>query len=496
MSLSSLLSDPLFNVLKEQAKDQKAWLVGGALRDHLLGRHPLDLDFAVEAGGRGLARQFADAIGGKYYELDAERDTGRVIILQPDGSRRTIDFARLRGSDITADLMDRDFTINALAVPLDDPETLIDPSGGLQDLKDKLVKACSAKALANDPVRTLRAVRIATDFDFQIDPKTSKQVSTALEGLTQVSAERIRDEFMRVLDLPRPAKALRVLDHQGILTTILPELEELKDLAQPAPHDYDAWNHTLAVSDRLSSLLGVLADEHDPDVPGDLVLAQASLHLGRFRDALREHLDTELSVGRGQHQLLHFAALYHDSGKVEALSAKLPGKPVFHGHEQSGAHKVMKRARKLRLSSVEVERLGKIVRHHMRIEWLEREPKITPRAVYRFFRQAGEAGVDAILISLADCLGKYAAAPPEDAWGMRVETGRTLLTAFLEKREQAIDPKALVSGSDLISALGLQPGPEVGRLLELIREAQAVGEVDTHKAAIALARKLLKDKKP
>jgi poly(A) polymerase len=315
-----------------------------------------------------------------------------------------------------------------------------------------------------------------------------------LEGLTHVSAERIRDELMRVLDLPRPAKALRVLDHQGILTTILPELEDLKDLAQPAPHEYDAWEHTLAVSERLGSLLGVLADEHDPDAPGDIVLAQASLHLGRFREALREHLVAELSVGRRQRQLLHFAALYHDSGKAEALSTKLPGKPVFHGHEQYGAHKVMKRARKLRLSSVEVERIGKIVRHHMRIEWLEREPKITPRAVYRFFRQAGESGLDAILISLADCLGKYAAAPPEDAWGMRVETGRRLLTAFIEKREQAIDPKALLSGSDLISALGLQPGPEVGRLLELIREAQAVGEVDSREGAIALAREM-KEKK-
>lgn len=496
MSLLSILSDPLFDILTGQAKGRKIWLVGGAIRDHFLGRQYFDLDFAVEKNARGLARRFADAIGGMYYELDAERDTGRVIILQSDGTRRMVDFARLRGADIRSDLLDRDFTINALAVSLDDPSTLIDPTAGLQDVKDKLVKACTPEAVANDPVRSLRAVRIATEFDCRMDALTSRQIKGALEGLKAVSAERIRDELMRMLGLPHPAAALRVLDHLGVLTTILPELEDLKGLAQPAPHAFDVWRHTLAVSDHLGHLLTVLADPHDPDASGDLVLAQASLRLGRFREVLRDHLGSELSIGRRQRQLLHFAALYHDSGKVEAFSVKSPGEVIFLGHEKYGAEKTMQRARQLRLSGAEVEHLGKIVRHHMRLEWLEAEPKISARAVYRFFRQAESAGVDAILISLADFLGKYVAAPPQEAWNRRVEAGRTLLTAYFEEREQYIAPVPLLRGSDLILTLGLQPGPEVGRLLELIREAQAAGEVDSRAGAIALARKLRTEVKP
>jgi tRNA nucleotidyltransferase/poly(A) polymerase len=495
MSLTSLFSDPLFSIIADQSKDRKVWLVGGALRDHFLGRAALDLDFTVDKGARRLARRFADAVRGKYYELDGERDTGRVILMNPDGSRRIIDFARLRGADIIADLLDRDFSINALAVSLDDQATLIDPLGGLQDLKNKLVKACSPEAMANDPIRLLRSVRIATQLNFRLERQTSKQSEIARDGLQKVSAERIRDELMRILDLDRPAKALRVLDHQGILCAILPELAELKGLVQPAPHAFDAWEHTLRVSERLNRLLGVIADEHDADAPGDIVLAQASLHLGRFRDALRKHLDIELSVGRRVRQLVHFAALYHDSGKVQTQKITSPGKIAFHGHEELGADIAIERARHLRMSSIEVDRLGKIVRHHMGIEWLETEPKITPRAIYRFFRRAGDAGVDVVLVSLADFLGKYSAAPPEDAWRKRVDVARTLLEAYFEDREKRIDPKPLLRGSDLISALELEPGPVVGRLLEMIREAHAAGEIDSREEAIALARTVKDEEK-
>jgi len=495
MSLTSLFSDPLFAIIADQSKDRKVWLVGGALRDHFLGRSALDLDFTVDKGARGLARRFADAVRGKYYELDGERDTGRVIHLNPAGSRRMIDVARLRGADIIADLLDRDFSINALAVSLDDQATLIDPLGGLQDLKNKLVIACSPEAIANDPVRSLRAVRIATQLNFHLDRQTSKQAEIARDDLQQISAERIRDELMRILDLDRPAKALRVLDHQGILSAILPELAELKGLEQPAPHAFDAWKHSLRVSERLSCLLGVLADEHDADAPGDIILAQASLRLGRFRDALRKHLDIELSVGRRVRQLVLFAALYHDSGKVQAQKIKSPGKIVFHGHEEYGANLAIERARHLRMSSIEVDRLGRIIRHHMGIEWLENEPRITARAIYRFFRRAGDAGVDAVLVSLADFLGKYSAAPPEDAWRRRVDVARTLLEAYFEERDQRIDPKPLLRGSDLISALELEPGPVVGRLLEIIREAHAAGEIASREEAIALARTVKDEEK-
>jgi tRNA nucleotidyltransferase/poly(A) polymerase len=493
MSLNRLFSDPLIETLASEAKSQKVWLVGGSIRDQLLDRRPLDFDFAVETNARDLARRFADACGGVYFELDGERDTGRVILRRSEGSRRTIDFARLRGADITADLLARDFSINALAIPLEDPSQLIDPTEGLQDLKDKILRACSSDALEADPVRILRAIRIATDFELQIEPNTSQQIKAAGERLSEVSAERLRDEFMRILDLDRPTKALRVLDHLGILTIILPELEALRDFQQPSAYVFDGLAHTLAVSERLRDLLGVLASKHDPDAPGDIVLAQTSFRLGRFREQIRKLMLSELSTSRTRRQLLQLAALYHDVGKPDALGIEGGGKPTY---EQISADKLSARARQLRLSGKEIDHLEKVVRHHKRIEQLEGDESISDRGIYRFFRDTGDAGVDVVLISLADCLGKYAGAPPEDVLNQKIEASRQLLTAFFEDHEQRIDPKAVITGSELLSELNLQPGPEIGRLLEVIREAQASGEVHSREEALILARTAMKEGKP
>ncbi|HEY71406.1 MAG TPA: HD domain-containing protein [Anaerolineae bacterium] len=493
MSLSAWFSTPLFEMLADQSKGRKVWLVGGALRDHLLEREAIDLDFTVDKDARKLARRIADAMQGKYFDLDLERETGRVILLQPGGKRRMIDFAMMRGSDIREDLLDRDFSINALAVSLEEPDELIDPSGGLQDLKDGLVRSCNPNAFQRDPVRVLRAVRIATELNFRIEQQTLSQVKQAIDGLKRISPERIRDEIMRMLALPRPGRAVRVLDHLGALAFVLPELEELKGISQPAPHAYDVWEHTLAVVDRLGVLLGVLADGPASDDSGDLVLAQASLVLGRFRDTLRKHLDVELSMGRCVRQLLFFAALYHDAGKPVIRLESPPDKASFHGHEVVSSKLVRERAGWLRLSRAESDRLALIVRHHMRPEWLEREPKITTRAMYRFFRQAGTAGVDAILLSLADFLGKYTATPPEDGWNRRVETARQLLAAFFERWNQGMEPVPLLRGSDLIAVLELKPGPQLGQLLEAIREAQVCGEITSYDEAINLARSLIEE---
>jgi poly(A) polymerase len=493
MSLAAWFSTPLFETLADQSKGRKIWLVGGALRDHLLGREAIDLDFAVDKDARSLARRFADAMQGKYFDLDRERDTGRVILLQPDGRRRMIDFARLRDTDIQGDLLDRDFSINALAVSLDNHEKLIDPSGGLQDLKDGLVRSCNPDSLQRDPVRVLRVVRIAAQLDFRIEQQTLQEAKQAIDGLKHISPERIRDEMMRMLALQRPGGAMRVLDHLGALTFVLPELEDLKGISQPPPHAFDVWEHTLAVVDRLGNLLGILADGPEPDASGDLILAQASLSLGRFRDGLRRHLDTELSAGRCIRQLLFLAALYHDAGKHGTHRVGSRNKAVFHGHEALGAELIRKRAGWLRLSRAEIDRLASIVRHHMRPEWLEREAKITTRAVYRFYRQAQAAGVDAILLSLADFLGKYAVAPPEDAWKKRVETARQLLMAYFEQWHQGMDPEPMLRGTELIAALDLQPGPQIGQLLEAIREAQVCGEISSKEEAINWARRLIEE---
>ncbi len=466
------------------------WLVGGAIRDALLGQEAYDLDFAVDGEATRVARQVANELQGAYYTLDAARDAGRVIATNANGQRLTLDFARLRGADIEADLLARDFTVDALAVSLDDPEHLLDPTGGLQDLKDRWLRACTPRAIEEDPVRALRAVRLAAELNLRIDRETLKQVALAKSWLAAVSPERIRDEFLRMFQATRPGRGLKVLDHLGLLEIVCPELTALKGLEQPAPHALDAWDHTLAVVDRLSELLLVLGPVHDEEAAADQVLAHAVLRLGRYRAELRKHLEASLTVGRDARELLYFAALYHDVGKPASRSQGDEGGLHFYGHEHQGAELAAARAQALRLSRVEADRIRLIIRNHLRPGLLEASPPVTPRAVYRFFRQTGEAGVDVVLLSLADLLGTFAPGPPEDAWLRRLEVGRVLLEAILEGPRERLDPPPLVRGHELLEALRLEPGPEVGRLLEAIREAQAAGEIRTKAEALALAERL------
>jgi tRNA nucleotidyltransferase/poly(A) polymerase len=194
------------------------YLVGGAVRDALLGRTVHDLDFAVPADALNTARRLADQIGAAYYPMDSERDIARlVLVLADEGERYVIDFAAYQGPDLESDLRNRDFTINALAVDVRQPQALLDPLGGLADLLGKRLRACSPASFQADPLRILRAVRQAAALNLKIVPESLALMRQAVARLPDVSVERLRDEFFRIIDGSQPATALRALEMLGVL---------------------------------------------------------------------------------------------------------------------------------------------------------------------------------------------------------------------------------------------------------------------------------------
>jgi poly(A) polymerase len=271
---------------------------------------------------------------------------------------------------------------------------------------------------------------------------------------------------------------------------LLPELEPLRGLAQPRPHTFHALEHTLAVTDHLGDVLAIVGETADIEAAADAVLGELSLRLGHFRLALGEHLNRALSQGRRDHQLLFLGAMLHDVGKPAVAGIGSAAGIRFLGHEDNGAEIAKARARALRLSAGEVAHLGLIVSQHMRPESLRAAGTVTDRAAYRFFRDAGEAGIDVILLSLADFLGKSVAPPAAEEWSARLEVAHRLLEARLISAPDRLDPPRLVRGDRLAKALGMEPGPELGRLLEAIREAQAGGEVADESGAVELAKRL------
>lgn len=489
--------DDLFNallpaILAVLPENQPLYLVGGAVRDRLLNRPTHDLDFTLPGNALQVGRQVAHSLGAAYYPIDQDRGTARLVLTGADGRRIFLDFACYRGSDLENDLRGRDFTVNAIALDVR-TRTLIDPLGGAKDLKDKILRACSPSAFMDDPVRILRAVRLAAAFGLHILPETRQEMRRAGPELSCVSPERLRDELFRILEGPRPSACLRALDILGVLPYITPELPRLKGVSQPPPHVHDVWVHTLAVLDHLDSILAALAPTYEPDKASDLLNGLLVLRLGRYRQQIGSHLSGGLVPERSLRGLLFLAVLYHDVSKPASKTIAEDGDIHFYGHDADGAHLTAQRARILHFSSDEISHLETIITNHMRFHFhvnrLVKESKLpTRRAIYRFFRAAQQAGVDLVLLGLADLRATYEQNLPQATWVAALDVARLLLENWWEKPEEAVSPPRLLTGNDIIKEFNLLPGPQIGELLEAIREAQAAGQIGDRFQALEFVR--------
>ncbi len=467
---------------------EEIYIVGGAVRDTLLQRPLKDIDLTTSGDGLILARKIANHFQGDFFPLDTERSVGRALINTLDG-RLTLDVAKFRGLTLLDDLTDRDFTLNAMAVDLRGGlAELIDPLKGAVDIKDKQLRRCSPHALTDDPIRALRAVRQSVQFGFRIEPETLADVRRVSPLIAEISPERVRDELFKLLSLPRPAAALRIADAVGLLTIILPEVDALRGLQQSAPHMFDGWGHTLAVIEILSQIFAAISYSRTDTTAATFSLGSMVMQLDRFRSQLVSHLDVEWPNERSHRSLLILAGLLHDVGKPGTAEQIESGRWRFEGHEILGAQMADVRAANLRLSNAERTRLVGIIRHHNRLFSMD---DMTPLAIHRFWRATGEAGIDVCLLLLADYLGAVGSQLNQDSWLALVERVRLLLEAYYEQYGQLIEPAPLVDGKMLMSRLGLKPGPQIGELLDLLREAQVTAKVHTVDDALDMARSWL-----
>ncbi len=471
-----------------EERSVEAYLVGGCVRDWLLGRSSHDFDFAVAGDAVELARQVADRMGGAFVLLDEERGTGRAVTRGEDGQRLFIDFARLQGDDIITDLSRRDFTVNAIAVAVADTEfRVIDPYDGQHDLQLGLVRAVSLTAFRDDPLRTLRAVRIAAEMEARIEQGTEELLRQAVPLITNISAERVRDEVTKILGLSGAAENLHYLDDLDLLTTIIPELETLKGVEQSEPHYLDAFEHSLDTVRWLEQVVDAL--EGEPAMDSELSLIR--LLLSPFSLQLSAHLSQPISGDRTRLTLLKLVTLLHDLGKPATKSVDDDGAIHFYGHEQEGAEAAGDILRRLRFGGNEAALAKTIVANHMRPCLLADQEMLTRRAVYRFFRDTGDAGVDTLLLYLADHLATWGPELQMARWRRRVEFVASMLADYYERHQKVISPPKLINGHDVMAEFGLEEGPIIGQLLEAVREAQAAGEVRTREESLTLVKQLL-----
>ena len=473
----------------------KVYLVGGVIRDFLLQRECHDVDFVVVGDARRIARKVANALKAAYYTLNEDFDAGRVIYKAEGQKTILLDFAAIRGGSLEADVHLRDFTINALIMDVqDDEHQIIDLVGGAADMQAKRLRACCAQTFEQDPVRILRAVRLALGLGFTIEPQTKLWLKAAVPLLNKPSVERIRDELMRILSGNQQATALRTLQVLNVLPLLFPEVNQLKDVQQSHPHVYDGFTHTIAVIDKLALIYHWLCEGHRPQSnSSNLFLGMLDSVLGKYRPQFAIHFAAD-ETSQNRKGSLFLAALYHDVGKSQTQSIDLQGRNHFYDHEHIGAHIAASKATALHLSNQEINDISTIVEQHMRpLSLNNTEQPLSRRAIYRFYRDAASLGVELCLLCLADFWATYDFSINQKQWEHILQVVDTLLAAWWEKKEEQVFPPPLLNGNELMQALGLKPSKVVGDLLEAIREAQVEGDVKTKEDALSFATAFLKD---
>jgi tRNA nucleotidyltransferase/poly(A) polymerase len=486
---------PLVDKVRDAFPNQEIYLVGGAVRDMMLNHISHDLDFALPSSSISGARRVANMLKADFMILDDERDTGRVIVTEPDGMRTFLDFATYRGNNLEEDLRARDFTINAIAYDLHS-STILDPLNGAADLRAKNIRGCSQTSITHDSVRILRAVRLAAALGFKIEFETRKLMKQSANLLPNISPERKRDELFKILEGPKPDESIRALEMLGVFPYLLPELSAMKGMEQSSPHVYEVWEHTLKVLRYLKEIITLLSQDQSLRTTYDPFSDFLIQRLGKYHGRFVEHFAESLNTDRSMRAALFFAALYHDVEKPATLSVDEAGRIRLFDHDVKGAEVAAKRGQAFNLSNNEIERIKIIVRNHTRFHFFanrmeseQREP--SRKSIYRFFRDSREAGVDLVLLGLADLRGTQGPNLKEGTWMAALDIAGILLENYWEKPQETVAPPRLLNGHDLMREFDLEPGLIIGDLLEAIREGQAIGKINTREDAISFSREWL-----
>jgi tRNA nucleotidyltransferase/poly(A) polymerase len=471
--------DPIFAAIRKSLDDdQQLFLVGGAVRDLILEQPINDLDFVMGENPVRLAKKIAKQLNAGFFMLDDERHTARVIYQLPDGDLFCLDFVQFTGKDLEEDLGNRDFTINAMALSTRDPETLIDPLGGWADLEKGIIRPCSKHALLDDPVRTLRAVRLAYKFGFSYGTGIDRAMKAAVRKLPQTTPERRRDAFFRILEGPDPAAGLRDCYRFGILESLIPPIEGQADIPASPPHHFPLLDHTFRVVEGYQQLLDMFTQAEPPEDTAPWWLIYAFSALNGFTKEIRDYFSGEITPGRTVNGLALFGALLHDIAKPETKSVGDDGHFHYYGHDQRGAELALELAKEMRLSNAEANWLQTMVRYHMRLlPMIKSEEGPTRKALYRFFQSTGEVGIGIAFLSLADTLGTYGPELDSALWEKSVAVVKTVMQTWWRENMKIVSPKLFLDGNDLQNEFHLKPGVDIGKLLASLREAQASGEV-------------------
>jgi poly(A) polymerase len=438
------------------------WVVGGAIRDALRGEPVGEIDLATDTDPRSAARALARATDAHCFELSDRHSSWRVT----DRDREwTIDLAALRAETIEADLRLRDFTANAIAVPLAGGPPL-DPCGGAADIEAGVLRAVGERSFGDDPLRLMRAARLGAALGFEIDPGTVSLARESADRAAEPAGERQFAELRAMLTGPDPLRALELLDELGAGPRVLPELAGLRGVAQSANHHLDVHEHTVEVLRRWL------------EVESDL-----ERYAGEHADAVAELLAEPLADELDRRGGIRFATILHDIGKP-ATRTERDGFVGFRGHDAAGAEMVVELARRFRTSRRFADYQAALTRHHLILGFMVVERPLSRRRIWDYLSATGTEALDVTLLTVADRLSAQGPGVPQEAIDGHLALAREMIGEIVAL-ERAGGLRPLLNGDEVGALLGIEPGPAIGAAMRELAAAQFAGEVADREQAEA-----------
>ncbi len=446
-------------------KSKGAYIVGGSVRDLLLGKPPVDYDIVVYENPKEFAKKIAKKTSGRLVELGKPEQ----MIFRVVSKNCVYDISHITGASIEDDLLKRDFTINALAWDLS-LKRVIDCVDGQRDITDRKIRMVSKAIFQKDPIRLIRAYRISATFDFDIEPQTTAAIKDNAELLKTSAGERIRSELFKILGSSNSYYFLSQMVKTGILQAIFPELNDLQTCFQNRYHLFDVLKHTMKAYSHLETILN---DCHH-------FLPEA---YGQFKPC------TDTFKGA----LLKCSILLHDIGKPSARTIDKKGNIHFYGHGKKSADMAKNITRRLRFSNHEASYIDFIIRNHIRPLFLftaHQNKTITQKGIARFFLKCGKYAPDLLIHTMADIEGKGNKNDKRNE--AFINFSREMIKYYFSYFQPEKLKPPLITGSDLINNFALTPSPLFKRVLWRVEEARITKKIKNKDEAIQLAKDILK----
>lgn len=432
------------------ANIHEGYLVGGAIRDLLLGKKTTDRDISIK-NAEIFAKKIAEDFSGTFIVLDEVNKIYRVVLAD---KVNFFDISELQGETIEEDLKRRDFTINAIAYDLKN-DNIVDVTGGVSDIEKKVLRHIDDKNFEEDPLRILRAFRFLATTGFEMTSELENAIRKYLPLAMKPAKERIHYEIMKLFGGEYASPALLKMDEFGLLELIFPCIKDMKKVPPNTHHHLDLFHHVVET------------------------VRQIEIGYSNAPKEVREHLDKIDFGGFPRINHLKIAGFLHDIGKFSTWTIEPTGRHRFIKHDDVGSKMAVPLLRDLKFSKKQIEYISTMIKYHIYPSNVIVSPDLNEKVKMRYIRKMGDNVIDNIILACADRLSARGVDVTDEMVNANLSGLNTLLNFYLEKRETLEPLPKLLDGNEIMSILNIQPSPILGKIVNALYEAQLNGDIVT-----------------